>query len=76
MTTIDAREIELLDLFLQLKEMFAAQCGLEVNIDILVGNFRDSKKISAFAAMSGCQTETLDGDGFYLVRITGNICCG
>jgi hypothetical protein len=76
MTSIDAREIELFDLFLQLKEMFAAQCGLEVDLDILVGTLRDSKKVSAFAAMSGCQTETLKRDDFYLVRITGSICCG
>ncbi|MEJ2684220.1 MAG: hypothetical protein P8Z71_07480 [Candidatus Sulfobium sp.] len=73
---IDAREIELLDLLLQLKDLFAAQCGLEVNVDVLVGDFRDSKKISAFAAMSGCQTEIQERDGCYLVRITGSICCG
>jgi hypothetical protein len=74
--TIDAREIELLDLFLQLKEIFAAQCGLEVSVDVLVGNFHDSKKIATFAAMSGCQTETQERDGCYVVRITGSICCG
>lgn len=73
---IDAREIELLDLLLQLRELFAAQCGLEVNVDVLVGDFRNSKKVSAFAAMSGCQTETVERDGCYLVRITGSICCG
>ena len=76
MATIDAREIELFDLFLQLKDMFAAQCGFEVDLDILVENLNDSKKVSTFAAMSGCQTETLKRDGFYLVRITGSICCG
>lgn len=76
MLTIDAREIALTDLFLQLKDLFAERCNLDVSVDVLVGNFRDSKKISAFAAMSGCQTETLDGDGCYVVRITGSVCCG
>lgn len=72
---IDAREIELMDLLLQLKEILAAQCNLEVSIDVVVRNFPDSKKVSTFAAMSGCQTETLETDGCYLVRISGNVCC-
>lgn len=76
MTTIDAREIELLDLLRELKELFHAQCNLEVNVDVLVSDFRDSRKVSTFAAMSGCQTEILETDGCYLVRISGNICCG
>lgn len=74
--TIDAREIELLDLFLQLKEIFAAQCNLEVDVEVIIGNYPDSKKISTFASMSGCQTETLEKEGCYLVRISGHICCG
>jgi len=76
MTTIDAREIGLMDLFLQLKDLFAARCNLEVNVDVLVTNFHDSRKVSTFAAMSGCQTEIMETDGCYLVRISGNICCG
>jgi hypothetical protein len=73
---IDGRDSEMFDLFLQLKEIFAAQCGLEVRVDVLVENFHDSKRIATFAAMSGCQTETQEREGCYVVRITGSICCG
>jgi hypothetical protein len=74
--TVDGREISLTELFLRLKELFDAQCGMDVDVDVFVGNFRDSKKVSAFAAMSGCRTDLAKREGFYIVRITGSVCCG
>ena len=67
--------MELTALFLRLKAIFASQCGMDVNVDVLVRNLRDSKKVSGFAAMSGCRTDVNENDGFYTVRITGSVCC-
>ncbi len=72
---IDAREMKLLELFSKLKTLFEARCGHEVAVEVMIGTYRDSKRITAFASMSGCQTNTEKKEGYYIVRISGNVCC-
>jgi len=72
---IDAREIELRKLFVKLKEIMCSYCGNEVDIDILVKSYSDSKKLSTFALMSGCKTSIEKKEEYCIVRISGNACC-
>jgi hypothetical protein len=72
---IDGREMELRELFLKLRERLAARCGKEVSIDILLRTYSDAKKVSAFAAMSGCLANIEKNENSYVVHIIGNVCC-
>lgn len=72
---IDAREIELPELFLQLRVILASLLGENVTIEIFLRNYSDAKKVTAFAAMSGCQTSIEKKGDYCIVRITGHVCC-
>jgi len=72
---IDAREIELQELFVKLKEIMCSSCSEEVNVDILVKSGSDSRKVNAFASMSGYRTSIEKKEGYYLVHISGYACC-
>jgi hypothetical protein len=72
---IDARELELQDLFRKLKEILASKLGEDVFLEILIQNRGDVKRIKTFVALSGCQTAVEEREGNYLVRITGSPCC-
>ena len=72
---IDAREIELQELFLNLKEMICSSCVKEVAVDVLVKSGSDSRKVNAFASMSGYRTSIEKKEGYYVVHISGYACC-
>jgi len=72
---IDGREIELQKLFVNLKEIMCSSCGKEVDVDILVKSGSDSRKVNAFASMSGCRTSIKKKEGYYIVHISGYACC-
>jgi len=72
---IDARDIELRELFVKLKEIMCSSCGQEVEIAILVKTYNDSKRLSTFALMSGCKTSIEKKDEYCVVRISGYACC-
>lgn len=72
---IDAREIGLSELFVELRELMCSSCGKEVDIDILVKGYSDSRKLSTFALMSGCRTNIEKKEEYYIVRISGHACC-
>jgi len=72
---LDARKIEMLELFVKLKEIMCSSCGKEVDIDILVKNYSDSRKLSTFALMSGCKTSIEKKEEYCIVRISGHACC-
>jgi hypothetical protein len=73
--TIDAREIELKELFVRLRELMRSHCGQDLAVDVLVGSYSDSKKVTAFASMSGCQTSTEKKAEYFIVHVTGIACC-
>jgi len=72
---IDARRLELQELFKRLKEIFASGCGADVFIEVLVDTSANIKQIKAFISMTGCRTAIEERDGNYIVRITGTPCC-
>jgi len=72
---IDARELGLEELLKQLKEILASQRGCDVDIDILLRTKRDEKKITAFVSMSGCAAHIDKKDNYYIMHISGTICC-
>ena len=72
---IDARELESRELFLKVRGILAERCGREIDIEVLLSTSRESKKLKAFASMSGCRTSIREKDGFFIAHITGNACC-
>jgi hypothetical protein len=72
---IDGRGIELRKLLVELKEIMCSSCGKEADIDILVKSYSDSKKLSAFALMSGYKTSIEKKEEYCIVRISGHACC-
>jgi hypothetical protein len=72
---IDARELDLKDLFIKLKEILASKLGCEVSIEVLVNTSDDAKRLTAFVSMSGCRTEIDKKDNYYIMQITGIPCC-
>lgn len=72
---IDAREIALKELFIKLREFMKSRCGEDIAVDVLTGSYSDSKKVTAFASLSGCQTSTEKKAEYYIVHISGNACC-
>ncbi len=72
---IDARNLQLEELFRRLREILASKIGTEVFIEILFDTHTDTKKIKAFVSMSGCQMEIGEKEGDKILRITGSPCC-
>jgi hypothetical protein len=72
---IDAREIELRELFLKLKDLLGCSMNNEVSFEVFVRDAGDSKKVVAFASMSGCTTAISRKNDYYVVSITGFVCC-
>jgi hypothetical protein len=72
---IDAREIELNDLLTRLKDVLTSQRGCELDIEILVNSAHDAKKIKSFVSMSGGITQIDKMNNYYIIHVTGNICC-
>jgi hypothetical protein len=72
---LDGRDIELVELFKKLREILLATLGTEIFIDVIVRTTGDSRKVRAFAAMSGCNTLIEERDGHYVVHISGSACC-
>jgi len=72
---IDARDMKLQELFIQLREIFASLVGKDVAIDISMGSLTDAQKAAAFATMSGCKTDIEKKEDFFIVHITGQVCC-
>jgi hypothetical protein len=72
---LDGRDIELVQLFEKLREILIASLGSEIFVDVLVRTTIDSRKVRAFAAMSGCNTLIEERNGHYIVHISGNACC-
>jgi hypothetical protein len=66
---IDARALDLRELFQTLKEVLATKLGEDVFIEILIQKQSDVKKIQSFAALSGCQTSVEGKEGYFIVRI-------
>ena len=72
---IDAREIGLKELFIRLRELLRSRCGEDIAVDVLVENYSDSQKVTAFASLSGCQTSTEKKAEYYIVHVSGSACC-
>lgn len=72
---IDARNRELKELFVKLKEILESKVGTDVFIEILIDPFTDVKKIKSFVSMSGCRTDVEEKGEYYIVRLTGTPCC-
>jgi len=72
---IDARKMELHELFMKLKNFFHDRCGQELNVDVMIDTYHNAKRIAAFSSMSGCRTNIEKKEGYYFVHITGSACC-
>lgn len=75
MTLIDARNDNLQDLLKRLKDIMASTRGSDMEIDILVTNGSDAKKVQGFVAMSGGRTKIDKKDNSYIIHVTGRLCC-
>jgi len=72
---IDARGIELKEVYIRLKEILASKLGAEVFIEIRLGTLNDTRSVKAFVSMTGCKTEVREEEGYYVVVIKGSPCC-
>jgi hypothetical protein len=72
---LDASNLETRELLLQLRELLASQCNLEVRIEVILGTKVDAKRVKAFVSMSGCSVEISDAEGRRTLLITGSVCC-
>ncbi|UCD34496.1 MAG: hypothetical protein JSU90_09370 [Nitrospiraceae bacterium] len=73
---IDARHLELVQLFKKLKELLDAGRGeQEILIDVLVNTASDANKVKTFVSMSGCGTEIDKKDNLYIIHVKGFPCC-
>ncbi len=72
---IDARKLGIEELLRKLKEILASQHGCDVDIDILLSTTEDAKKITAFVSMSGCTAHVDKNNNYYIMHISGTICC-
>lgn len=72
---IDARGLDLPELFLKLKEILTSKRGMEVFIKVLLDTHSATKKAKAFVSMTGCKADIEEKEGYYLLRITGSPCC-
>jgi hypothetical protein len=73
--SLDARDIELRELFVKLREIMCTSCGKDVAVDVLIKSYTDSRKVVAFASMSGCRTSVEKKEEYCIVHISGNACC-
>ncbi len=71
---IDAREIETKDVLKKLKTIMESQCG-ELDIQILLSEMAEAKKVHAFVSMAGCKTDIDKKEDYYIMRVWGNPCC-
>ena len=72
---IDAREIELQELFVRLREIMCNSSGKEVMVDVLISDDSDCRKVTSFASMSGYRTTVENKEEHCVVRISGYACC-
>jgi hypothetical protein len=59
-----------------MRDLLADHCGREVSVEVFLSSSGETKRLRAFVSMSGCQTEVEEKEGYYVVRITGSVCCG
>ena len=72
---VDARTLDSKELLLRMRDVLADHCGREVSVEVFLSGERDTKRLRAFVSMSGCQTVVEQKEGYYIVRITGSVCC-
>ncbi|MCK5504140.1 MAG: hypothetical protein KAJ10_03210 [Thermodesulfovibrionia bacterium] len=72
---LDTKELELKELFIELKDILTSKLGKEVSIRICVYSQSEAAKIKAFITMSGCQIKVDKKEGCYILHITGCPCC-
>ncbi len=72
---VDARTIASRELLLRMRDLLADHCGREVSVEVFLAGEGDAKRLRAFVSMSGCKTIVEKKEGYYIVRITGNVCC-
>lgn len=72
---IDARKLDLQDLLKQLKDILSSKRGCEVSIEVSINTVSDAKRVKAFAAMSGCNTDIDKKDNYYIIHVKGISCC-
>jgi hypothetical protein len=72
---LDARTIDMRELFAQMRDLLADHVGQEVSVEVFLSGERDTKRLRAFVSMSGCQTIVEQKEGYYIVHITGSVCC-
>lgn len=68
---IDAREGDLQELFIRLREIF--ETGMKEPLEIMLKTNIDLKKVKTFASMSGCRIEIKDKDEYFIIILTD--CC-
>jgi hypothetical protein len=74
-TQLDARGLDLQDLFKQLKEILAMNRGSEVCLEVLLDIHADAAKVKSFVSMSGCMARVEKKGEYYVVHIYGTPCC-
>jgi hypothetical protein len=73
--TLDARTLDTKELLLRMRDLLADRVGQEVAVEVFLSGEKEMKRLKAFVSMSGCQTITVQKEGYYIVRITGSVCC-
>jgi hypothetical protein len=72
---VDARALDLKELLLRMRDVLADRVGQEVSVEVLLSTAAETKRLRAFVSMSGCLTTVEKKDDYYVVHITGSVCC-
>jgi hypothetical protein len=75
MMTIDARALDLKQLLLRMRDVLSDSVGQEVSVEVLLSSADETKRLRAFVSMSGCLTTVEKKEDYYIVHITGSVCC-
>jgi hypothetical protein len=75
MMIIDARTLDLKQLLLRMRDVLSDSVGREVSVEVLLSTADETKRLRAFVSMSGCLTTVEKKEDYYIVHITGSVCC-
>jgi len=73
---IDVREMQNdIELLKKVKEVLSSYCGKEITLEILINSCQNPARVVSYISMSGCQAVFEEKEGYYLVKVSGSVCC-
>jgi len=71
---IDVRGFRGQEMFRKIRDVVSGYCGKELLATILTDDRASVPQIKSFCAMSGCECEISEKDGYWEIRVEGDAC--